>query len=580
MFSHLLPTEPGARPLAAAVQACRTHFVMALIFSALVNLLYLVPTLYMMQVYDRVVPTGGILTLVLITLVAVFALGTLAALDWLRTRLLIRAGLRLDKLLASTILARLVDMQGGKPSTQVMRDFDNVRAAVSGQGVLAIFDAPWTPLYLGCCFLLHPAIGVLTLVGGGVLFVLAVLNERDARPRLQRAIQSTNSAYLAQESLSGQTEVVRALGMRQASINRQIAERQTAISQYADAQLNGGKYSGAIKFLRLAMQSLSLGLAAFLAVKGEISPGSIIAASVLLSRAVAPIELLVGSWPSLTQARASWKSLVELFVSTAHVDRPRTALPPPAGKVRMEGVSVRLAGTEAPQLRQVSLALSPGQTLGVIGPSGSGKTTFARVLAGALAPSTGAVRLDGAEYSARESDDLARHIGYLPQNPSLFAGSIKDNISRFSRDAGEASAADIDARAVAAAQAAGAHEMILRLPNAYDTVLGPFGAGVSAGQAQRIALARALFGNPALLVLDEPNSNLDQDGETALMSAILSAAARGAAVVIVAHRAGVLSRVDRLLMLRDGAVQLEGPREEVLARIRSEASIPAGARPQ
>jgi len=581
VFNQLLPAQPGTAPLAAAIRACRTHLLMALLFSALVNLLYLVPTLYMMQVYDRVVPTGGVLTLVLLTVVAVFALGTLAALDWLRTRLLIRAGLRLDKLLASTILARIVDMQGGKPSTQAMREFDNVRAAVSGQGVLALFEAPWTPLYLACCFMLHPAIGVLTLVGGLILFILAVLNERDSRPRLKSAIQSTNSAYAAQEGIAGQTEVVRALGMRQASINRQIVERQAAVAQYADAQLNGGKYSGVIKFLRLAMQSLSLGLAALLAVKGQISPGSIIAASVLLSRAVAPIEMLVGAWPNLTQARTSWKALVDLFASTAHVDKPRTALPAPAGKVQLEGVSVRLPGAEAPQLRQVTLTLSPGQTLGVIGPSGSGKTTLARVLAGALSPTTGVVRLDGAEYAARESDELARYIGYLPQTPSLFAGSIKDNISRFSRDMALRSPAEIDALAVAAAMAAGAHEMILRLPAAYDTVLGPFGSGVSAGQAQRIALARALFGAPPLLVLDEPNSNLDQEGESALMSAILAATARGAVVVIVAHRAGVLSRVDRLMVLRDGAVQMEGPREEVLARMRSAAAnLPAGVRPQ
>ena len=556
------------------------HFLTALGFSALVNLLYLAPTLYMMQVYDRVVTTGSMMTLALITVVAIFALGTLAALDWLRTRLLVRAGLRLDKLLASTILARIVDMQGGKPSSQVMREFDNVRTAVSGPGVLAVFDAPWVPLYLACCFLLHPAIGVLTLIGGTILFVLALMNERDSRPRLRRAIQSTSSAYAAQEMITGQTEVLRALGIRQASINRQINERQQAVGQHADAQLNGGKYMGVIKFVRLAMQSLSLGLAAYLAVKGDISPGSIIAASVLLSRAVNPIEQLVGAWPSLIQARSSWKTLIDLFVATAAADRPRTALPAPVGKVQVEGVTVRLPETQTPQLRQVSLVLSPGQTLGIVGPSGSGKTTFARVLAGALTPTTGVVRLDGAEYKARESDELARHIGYLPQNPSLFPGSIKDNISRFASATG-ADPARLDADTVAAAQAAGAHEIILRLPEGYDTVLGPFGAGLSAGQAQRIALARALFGAPVLLVLDEPNSNLDQDGEVALMNAILSSAARGAAVVIVAHRAGVLSRVDRLLTLRDGVVQMEGPREEVLARMRAAAPAhPTGARPQ
>ena len=569
MFTKLLPIEPGAEPLAQALSACRVHFAAAVGFSALVNVLYLVPTLYMMQVYDRVVPTGGILTLVLITVVAIFALGTLAALDWLRTRLLVRAGLRLDRLMAPVILARVLNVTGKRHSAQIMREFDNVRSALSGQGALAVFDAPWTPLYLLCCFLLHPAIGALTLTGGSLLFGLAILNERDSRPRLKRAIQSTHEAYAAQEAVASQTEVVRALGMQRASVSRQIEVRRSAVAQHADAQLNGGRYSGAIKFLRLSMQSLSLGLAAYLAVRGQISPGAIIAASVLLSRAVAPIELLVGAWPSLNQARTSWKVLVDLFVSTAGVEKPRTELPAPAGKLQVEGVSVRLPQAESPQLRQVNLAVEPGQTLGIVGPSGSGKTTLARVISGALQPTLGVVRLDGAEYGSWASDELARHIGYLPQNPSLFAGSVKENISRFATAAGQ-STEEIDRLSVSAAQAAGAHEMILRLPGGYDTILGSFGAGVSAGQAQRIALARALFGNPALLVLDEPNSSLDQEGEIALMNAILKAASRGASVVIVAHRAGILSRVDQLVTMQDGAIQFHGNREDVLASIRRE----------
>ena len=575
MLKNLLPSKPGTEPLAEALKACRTHFVWAGVFSALVNLLYLTPTLYMMQVYDRVVPTGGVTTLVLITVVAVFALGALAGLDWLRGRLMLRAGLRLDRMLSGKVLARVMDLQAKSPNTQALREFDNVRGAIGGQGMLALFDAPWTPIYLACCFLLHPAIGVLTLLGGLVLFSLAWLNERDTRPRLSKAIQSQNSAYSAQEAVAGQSEVVRALGMRQSSIARQIEQRRLATAAQADAQLTGGRYSGAIKFLRLVMQSAALGLAALLAVKGDISPGAIIASSVLLSRAVAPIELLVGVWPTLVQAGTSWKTLTDLFASTAAVERERTALPDPKGKLQVEGVSVKFPDTEAPQLRAVSLTLQPGQTLGVVGASGSGKTTLARVIAGALKPQAGTVRLDGAEYEAREGDELARWIGYLPQVPSLFAGSIKDNISRFATATGvDQETADRDA--VKAAMAAGAHELILRLPNGYDTQLGPFGQGLSAGQAQRVALARALYGDPVLLVLDEPNSNLDQEGEAALMQAILGAASRGASVVIIAHRAGVLARVDRLMMMREGVVQMEGPREEVLERMRAAAPKAAG----
>lgn len=567
LLNRLMPDRPGTEPLADALRACRIHLFWAAGFSAAVNVLYLTPTIYMMQVYDRVVPTGGLVTLVLISAAAVFALATLALLDWLRGRMLVRAGLRLDRLLSARILSRVVDIQTRAPNTQAMREFDNVRSAVAGQGALALFDAPWTPLYLGCCFLLHPALGFLTLFGGTLLFFLAWLNERDSRPRLAKAIQSNNAAYAAQEAVAGQAEIVRALGMRGPSIARQVRQRRSATIQQADAQLTGGKYSGVIKFVRLVLQSAALGIAAYLVVRGQISPGSIIASSVLLSRAVAPVELLVGVWPSLVQARSSWMNLIELFAQSPEHDQARTALPDPVGRIRLEGVSVRLPGTEGAQLKGIALAIEPGQTVGVIGPSGSGKTTLARVVAGALKPTLGVVRLDGAEYGARDDDERARHIGYLPQVPSLFAGTIKDNISRFAGEAG-VDPGEIDQAAVAAAKAAGAHDLIQGLPNGYDTVLGPYGAGVSAGQAQRIALARALYGAPVLLVLDEPNSNLDQEGETALMTAIINASKRGAAVVIVAHRAGVLARVDRLVVMRDGSVQTEGPREAVLARLR------------
>ncbi|RZJ42403.1 MAG: ATP-binding cassette domain-containing protein, partial [Brevundimonas sp.] len=436
MLKHLLPSKPGTEPLAEALKACRSHFVWAAIFSALVNLLYLTPTLYMMQVYDRVVPTSGLLTLGLLTVAAVLALAALAGLDWLRGRLMLRAGLRLDRMLSGKVLQRVMDLQAKAPTTQALREFDNVRTAIAGQGMLALFDAPWTPIYLLCCFLLHPAIGVLTLVGGLILFALAWLNERDTRPRLNKAIQTQNHAYAAQETIAGQAEVVRALGMRQSSIARQIEQRRHATAAQADAQLAGGRYSGAIKFLRLVMQSAALGLAAFLAVKGDISAGAIIASSVLLSRAVAPVELLVGVWPSLVQGVSSWKTLTELFASTASVERERTTLPAPKGRLQVEAISVKFPMTENPQLRGVSFSLKPGQTLGVVGASGSGKTTLARVISGALKPHSGAVRLDGAEFDAREGDELARWIGYLPQTPSLFAGTIKDNISRFSTATG------------------------------------------------------------------------------------------------------------------------------------------------
>lgn len=568
----LLSFPKGSEPLAEALKSCRTHLVWVAAFSAFVNILYLTPTLYMMQVYDRVVPTGSLTTLALITGAALLALGSLALLDWVRGRLLIRAALRLERRLAPTILSRVIETRTAGSGAQSLRDFETVRQAVSGQALLAVFDAPWTPIYLGACFLIHPWLGLLTLLGGLVLIGLAVLNEMDSRPRIKAATQAMNEALRAQDSFTHQAETLRALGMRRASIARQLIQRRAAAEGNLEAQLTGGRYSGAIKFVRLALQSAALGLAAILAVRGDISAGAIIAASVLLSRAVAPIELLVGSWSLLVQARTGWTNLVNLFVETADHERDRTAMPAPLGRLAVENATVQLPGGDRPQLRAVNLRLEPGQTLGVIGPSGSGKTTLARVIAGALEPVAGTVRLDGSDYQNRESDELARFIGYMPQSPGLFPGSIKDNISRFQRHAGEDPAV-VDARAVAAASLAGAHEMILRLPNGYDTELGPMGAGLSAGQAQRVALARALYGDPVLLVLDEPNSNLDQEGETALMNAILASAQRGAAVVVVAHRAGVLSRIDRLAVLRDGVIQKEGPREEVLAWLGTDRRI-------
>lgn len=569
MLKALIPTKPGTEPLAQALRACRWHLLFAFGFSALVNILYLAPTLYMMQVYDRVVPTGGLLTLAFVTAVVAFALATLAMLDHIRARILIRAGLRLDRLLAGAVLSRVIgSKEGGSRVAQAMREFDQVRATLSGQGALAICDAPWTPVYLLFCFLLHPALGVLTLVGGIALLVLAVLNERSAKPRVEAATKASSAAYAAQETVASQSEVVRALGMRQALISRQLKERGVAVAAQSDAQFVGGAYSGVIKFLRLALQSLALGLGAWLAVEGQISAGAIIAASVLLSRAVQPIELVVGAWTGIVQARAAWTSLVQLFASTAEQEAERTVLPDPKGALALEGVGVRAPVGDKPLLKHLAFTVAPGEVLGVIGPSGAGKTTLARILAGATTPDVGKVRLDDADYAAWDPERLARHIGYLPQDSVLFAGTVKENISRFSGSLGEA-AETIDAKTVAAARAAGVHEMILRLPQGYDTPLGPGGRGLSAGQAQRVALARALYGEPCLLILDEPNSNLDMDGEAALLKAVHSAKARGAAVVMIAHRTGVLSAADRLLVLKDGAIEGLGPRDEIAARLQA-----------
>jgi PrtD family type I secretion system ABC transporter len=363
--------------------------------------------------------------------------------------------------------------------------------------------------------------------------------------------------------------------MRGALRERQLADRRSGLDLSAKAQFTGGGYSAATKFTRMFLQSAALGLGAWLAVDKQISAGAIIAASVLMSRALQPIEQLVGSWAVVGQARGALNNLIKLFPPTRGLDVSGTQLPAPTGALALEQVAVRAPGEGPVLLRGVSLRLTPGEILGVIGPSGAGKTTLARVAAGAISPDAGTVRLDGANLADWDGDRLGRYIGYVPQDSGLLAGSIRDNISRFAvwapRDKESADPAIVDADVVAAAQAAGVHELILRLPKGYDTTLGAGGRGLSAGQAQRVALARALYGEPTLLILDEPNSALDADGEAALNNAILAAKARGAAILIVAHRTGILNIADRLLVLRDGQVDMLGPRTEVVAKMAANA---------
>jgi ATP-binding cassette subfamily C protein len=357
--------------------------------------------------------------------------------------------------------------------------------------------------------------------------------------------------------------------MRQALVARQLNERSQSLNMQAEAQFTGGVYSGTIKFFRLFLQSVALGTGAWLAVEHKISAGAVIAASVLLSRALQPIEQLVGSWGAIVQARVSYSHLVDLF-SGKPMDQVRTQLPVPTGSVQAERIAVRAPGTQTAILKGVSLTIESGEIVGLMGPSGSGKTTLARVVAGALTPEVGAVRVDGAELKDWDPERLARHVGYLPQDSGLFGGSIRDNISRFEAWRG-VEAAEVDEQTVAAAQAAGVHEMVLRLPNGYDTVLGIGGRGLSAGQTQRVALARALYRQPHILVLDEPNSNLDAEGEVALVRALGAARERGAAILLVAHRSGVLGMSDKLALLKDGVLELFGPRDEVVARLNENA---------
>ncbi|HVM37044.1 MAG TPA: type I secretion system permease/ATPase [Sphingomicrobium sp.] len=551
--------------LADAVRACRPHLAAAVAFSLFINLLFLAPAIYMLQVYDRVVATAGKTTLFYITIALVIALLALSALDAIRNRLLVRASLRLDTLVAPVILKRMMGLHSGN-AVQAMRDFDNVRQAVGSPVVAALFDAPWAPLYLLVAFLLHFWIGMLALLSSVLLLFVAWRNQRATQEATQVASQAMAASHQEAQAVALHSDTVRALGMTGRMVDRQLGHRKLGLRRSADAAFAGGRYSALSRFLRLFVQSAALGVGALLAIDGHISAGAIIAASILLGRALQPIEAVVGGWSTLGSARAALQRLATVL-GDAPAERIHTRLPAPKGHVQVDQVGLR--GPDGrPMLVGVSLEVRPGEMLGVIGPSGSGKTTLAKIIAGAIIPELGTVRIDGAQLADWDPDALAQHTGFLPQEPSLFEGTIKENISRFAATR----SSEIDDQVVAAALAAGVHELILRLPQGYDTRLGPLGAGLSAGQAQRVALARALFGDPAVLILDEPNAFLDADGETALLAAVESAIARGASVIMVAHRRTVLRGAHRLLVLDAGRPKLLGPAAEVAARLSAPAA--------
>lgn len=561
---HLTPSARATMrgPLGTALVDCRRHLLNAALFSAAVNLLNLAPTLFMLQVYDRVVPSRNGTTLAFLFAIFVFAAATLSLLDFLRSSLLRRASVRLDRLLARPVLERLLKGDGRAGSANAMRELDTLRQAITGTGVLALFDAPWIPIYVGVCFLLHPWIGVLALIGGGLLFAVAYLSERRTAGLVGAAGRANAAAYNAMELSVAVAPTVRALGMTEVLIARHLAERGQGAGLQLAAGIAAGHYVSAAKSMRLMLQSSALALGAWLAINEQISLGSIFAASLLLGRALAPIEQITGAWNSLTRARAAWSVLRDL-VGQPQPELADTRLPEPKGALSIESLVVTAAGDDTRLiLDHVSLTLTPGEMLAIIGPNGSGKSTLARAIAGAIAPTNGAVRLDGARLEHWPVDQRAAAIGFMPQEPALLPGTVKENIARF------ASGPELESEVVRAAQLTGAHAFILSLPHAYDTPLGPRGIALSLGQAQRISLTRALCRSPKLLVLDEPNASLDGPGEEALLAALRAVRAAGVTVVVVAHRDRLVAEADKLLVLKDGRVAEFGAREELARRPR------------
>lgn len=564
MFEAIRHAPPAMKN---ALEACRRHFLFALLFSALLNLLFIAPMLYMLQVYDRVIPTAGGTTLLLLTLVLLFALGTLALLEAFRSRLLVRASVRLDRVLAGAILdATLARPELGtqRISRQAIREFDVLRQAITGPAMLGVFDAPWVPVYILVATLIHPWIGLLALVGAGLTLFLAWRNERATSQRLRSANEAAGRAYAGYEFTVAQGEVVRALGLRQALVSGHLHDRDTMMQLQTGASIDSSTLTAWSKFVRLALQSLALGLAALLAIDGKVSPGAVFASTFIIGRALSPIDQLVGGWRSIVQARGAYETLRDLFNETP-ADVSLTRLPPPEGKLAVESVTV--VGPERRMiLNNVSFAVAPGEMIAIVGPSGAGKSTLVRVLAGALLPAAGTIRFDGADQRNWDPERLAEHVGYMPQEASLFAGSVKDNIARFSDRLGF-DPLEVDEAAVAAAKLAGAHELILQFPGGYDHMLSLGGRGLSAGQAQRISLARALFRDPKYLILDEPNASLDSEGDQQLVHTLEELKRRGHTLLVVAHRLSVLPVVDKLLVIQEGRVVLFGERDDVLRQI-------------
>lgn len=547
--------------LQAIVRASRSAVFSAALFSMFLNLLMLVPSLYMLQVYDRVLSTGSVPTLVVLTVITVFLFMVFGGLEWVRSRIMIVASTRFDTMLGpavhDAIFARAMASAGRHASAQPLDDIDRVRQFVTGVGLFALLDVPWVPLYVGLMFLFHWWMGVAAVASIVVLAILTLWNELATRHLLQESNHASRAANQQTTLHLRHAEVITAMGMLPRLRERWQSERVHALDAQHDASARAGVISAISKTYRLTSQSLILGLGAYLALRREISPGMIIAGSILLGRALAPIDQLIGSWRSLDTARDAYRRLRELL-GTYAPRAERMALPQIRGEYQLEKIVVTPAGATAPIIKDLSLHIPAGTQVGIIGPSAAGKSTLVRTLLGLYPPTAGALRLDGAELTQYESSALGDAMGYLPQDVELLDGTLAENIARF----GEVNAEAV----VRAARLAGVHEMILGLPEGYDTRLDG-NRTMSAGQRQRVALARAVYGDPAVVILDEPNSNLDDAGSAALDRALAALRSTGATVIIVTHRSRVLEQLDRVLLLIDGKLACYGRPNEVAAAL-------------
>jgi ATP-binding cassette subfamily C protein len=566
--------ESTRAELRRARRGVRRGLIAVALFSAAINLLMFTGPLYMLQVYDRVLGSGSVETLVALSALALFLYAAMGLIDAFRSRALSRIAAsfqaRLDPVAFRLSLAQTEDNmhQGPAPGPEAL---STVTRGLSSSAAASVFDIPWTPLFLLVIALFHPWLGLLALTGGAVLVLIALTQRWTTTPQESGLAAEQTRTQRLEAQAKGERETIFALGMRGSLEDRWLRRRRTALDDHVMLSDRVGGFTATARAIRLLLQSAMLGLGAWLAIAGMVSPGAMIAASILLGRALAPIEAVIGQWRLLSTALAAWRSMSR-SLDTEPEAPELLALPRPEGRIEAQGVTILPPGQAHPALRNVSFEIAPGQALGVIGPSGAGKTTLARALVGLWPARIGEIRLGGARLDRYDPERLGRLIGYLPQRVSLFDGTVAENIARMDEDP--------DAEAILkAAKAAGVHEMILSLPQGYETQITAPGAPLSGGQAQRIGLARALYGDPVLLVLDEPDAHLDHPGATALNAAVCSVKASGGAAIIMAHRPSAIAECDILMMLEAGQRTALGPREEVLrARVANHASLAPAVR--
>ena len=556
-------TARGRAELLSARRESRTLYWMVALFSFFVNMLMLTGPLYMLNVYDRVLGSRSLETLIALSVLVGFLYACMGILDFVRGRVMGRIGARfqakMDRRVFSAVLKATTLNRAPREAATGLRDLEAVQRLITSPALMALFDLPWAPLFFVGIFIFHPMMGVLALVGAAALILVALVNQASTKGPLQDANAATFTSEQLGAQIRGESEMVHSLGMRGSAFDRWQIARGASLDATIAATDASGTFTSMTKAFRLFLQSAMLGLGAYLVLQGELTPGAMIAGSILLGRGLAPIEMIVNQWAVYQKGREGWGKLA-ILLGAIMPEPKRTNLPKPTARLVADQVTMLPPGGQQATLRAISFAVEPGQAVGIIGTSGAGKSTLARALTGVWKPAGGKIRLDGAALDQYDPDVLGQHIGYLPQRVQLFDGTIKENIARMSLTPD-------DAKVVEAAKKADAHEMILRLPDGYDTRVAANGGLLLGGQIQRIGLARAMYGDPVVLVLDEPNSNLDNTGSAALNSAVEQQKAAGGIVFVMAHRPDAIFHCDTLLVLEDGTKRAYGPKDEVLKQV-------------